>query len=78
MTEAHVAGVQKILNAGESIETAHRAMGKALREVLTDTTPVFVDDPLRNAPKMLRQRRRNHRGFGSGHECTGANPLTCS
>jgi Family of unknown function (DUF5677) len=59
--EAAAEGTERVLNAGGSIETAEEAAGDAVHQALKDSTPRVVANLLRLAPKMLRERRRNHR-----------------
>jgi len=55
--------MQRILDAGGSPELAEQALSDALQSSLTSTAPRVVDNLIRTAPTMLRERRCNHRRF---------------
>ena len=59
--ETAAEGLQRILDAGGSRETAERAVGEAVQEALTGSTPGVVAQLIRTAPKMLRDRERLRR-----------------
>jgi hypothetical protein len=59
--ETTAEGMQRILDAGGSIETAGQAAGAAILQALTASTPLVAAELIRSAPKMLRHRRRTFR-----------------
>jgi hypothetical protein len=58
ITGAVAEGMERVLNAGGSIQTAEQAVGDAVQQTLTRSTPRVVAELMRLAPKMLRARRR--------------------
>lgn len=54
-------GMQRILDAGGSPETAEQAVSDAIKQALERSTPRVVAEIIRTAPKMLREGRRTQR-----------------
>lgn len=54
-------GMQRLVEAGVSAETAGHVAATALRDSLADVAPGVVDDLYRSSPRMLRRRRRDRR-----------------
>lgn len=61
MYAAMYEGMQRLVEAGASAETAGQTAVTALRDALTELAPGVVDDLVQAAPRMLRGRRRDHR-----------------
>jgi hypothetical protein len=62
LTGALAERMKRMLDAGESMETATKWMQDELQQELTDASPrVIAAELVRNAPKIIRNRRRNHR-----------------
>lgn len=54
-------GMQRLVDAGASAETAGQVAATALRDSFAELAPGVVDDLVRSSPRMLRTRRRDRR-----------------